>query len=105
MYAIARNACVRAITLAQMETLLGYFRRVDDGKWICVKSNDFKGPAGRVQIIAGTEFAIGNNYMGVDVALELESATRKERMAVRDKTLPEDYRASSISGSPDSFQR
>ena len=85
-----------------METLLSYFKRVEDGKWRCVKSNDFMGPTGRVQINAGTEFAIGSNYMGVDIGRELENAERDERNAARDRALVKDYEASKFNNSPGS---
>ena len=88
-----------------METLLSYFKRVEDGRWRCVKSNDFNGPAGRVHITAGAEFTIGSNYMGVDIALELENAELEERKVARDRAVVEDHQTSSFNNVPDSLQR
>ena len=64
-----------------MEQFIQHFIRIEPGKWTCIRDGEFIGPNGRIQVIAGSTFARGTSFMGVDVALWLdrEYEARKDR--------------------------
>ena len=50
------------------------FNRLADGSWACIAPITLEHPQGRIQITAGTTFARGAIFMGVDVAAWLEES-------------------------------
>jgi hypothetical protein len=54
------------------EQIRRHFRREPDGTWVCVEGVVVPHPGGRIEIAAGTRFARGQRFMGVDVAVWIE---------------------------------
>ena len=55
-----------------MEEMMKHFRRIEPGKWTCVRSGEFQSPTGRIQVAVGTTFTRGTMFMGYDVARALD---------------------------------
>jgi hypothetical protein len=53
-------------------------RRSDNGTWTVLAPTNLNHPKGRIQVTAGTRFAPGTNFMGVDVATLLDEEIRKK---------------------------
>ena len=55
-----------------MEEMIEYFRRIEPGKWTCVRGGEFQSPTGRIQVAVGTTFTRGTMFMGYDIARALD---------------------------------
>lgn len=55
-----------------MENFFKSFRREIDGTWTCIEPATLDGPRGRIQVTAGSKFARGAEFMGVDLAKWLD---------------------------------
>lgn len=55
-----------------MDKFITNFVRLEAGKWTCVRSGEFDGPNGRIQVSAGSTFTQGTRFMGFDLAGTLE---------------------------------
>ena len=62
-----------------MDELIRHFVRIEPGKWTCVRSAEFNGPNGRIQVAIGSTFTRGTNFMGVDLAEWLEAQYERDR--------------------------
>ena len=65
-----------------MQNFVENFRRNRRGAWICVTPAEFKGPNGSMQISAGSRFARGNKFAGIDVAEVLDAYHEKYKRKV-----------------------
>jgi hypothetical protein len=54
-----------------------HFRRQPNGTWLCTSAAELITPKGRVQVTAGTCFAPGTTFMGIDIAQWLEAEAKK----------------------------
>jgi hypothetical protein len=54
-----------------------HFKRQRDGTWLCTSAAELISPTGRVQVTAGTRFARGTRFMGVDIVEWLEAESNK----------------------------
>jgi len=61
-----------------MEKVIKHFVRLDTGQWVCVKTAEFQGPQGRVQVTIGSTFTRGESFMGVDLVQWLEEQYAKD---------------------------
>ena len=71
-----------------MERAIRHFKRERDGGWICVSHVEIATTLGRVEVAAGSRFAPGTNYMGVDIVELLEEEFRKINGLTREILLP-----------------
>lgn len=55
-----------------MHQFIKHFVRDPDGAWRCVSNAEYQGPSGRIQVVAGSRFTRGTNFMGVDLAQLLD---------------------------------
>lgn len=55
-----------------MHKFITHFVRVGPGRWTCVKSGEYYGPNGRVQVAVGFSFRRGMIFMGFDLAQALD---------------------------------
>ena len=62
-----------------MDQFITHFVREEPGTWICVKSGEYHGPNGRVQVNVGSRFTSGTTFMGFDLAKALEDQYEKGR--------------------------
>jgi hypothetical protein len=62
-----------------MDKFIKHFVRVEPGMWTCVKSGEYYGPNGRVQVNVGSSFRWGTTFMGFDLARALEDQYEKGR--------------------------
>ena len=53
-----------------------HFERQADGSWLCISAAELVTPRGRLYVTAGTRFAPGTSFMGVDIVAWLEAETR-----------------------------
>jgi hypothetical protein len=53
-----------------------HFKRQPNGTWLCTSAAEIITPAGRIQVTAGTCFAPGTRFMGIDVVEWLETETK-----------------------------
>jgi hypothetical protein len=63
--------------MSQMRYFARHFRRQPNGTWLCTSAAELITPKGRVQVTAGTCFAPGTTFMGIDIAQWLEAETKK----------------------------
>lgn len=56
-----------------MEQFFRSFVRNADGSWTCIAPATLRHPQGRIQVAAGTCFYPGTVFMGVDLAVWLDS--------------------------------
>ena len=57
------------------EELLKVFARDDSGAWTCLHPVELEGPNGRIEVTAGSRFAPGTAFMGIDLARWLDERT------------------------------
>ena len=62
-----------------MHNFLKYFVRDWTGAWTCIAPVTFDGPQGRIQVTAGSRFAPGTIFMGVDLAKWLDEQDWEDR--------------------------
>jgi hypothetical protein len=55
-----------------MDKFITHFVRIGSGRWTCVKSGEYTGPNGRVQVTVGATFTRGTTFMGFDLARSLD---------------------------------
>ena len=55
------------------------FLRNRDGTWTCIRPVTLYGPNGRIQVTAGSTFALGTHFMNVDLAEWLEQQAMPAR--------------------------
>jgi hypothetical protein len=53
-----------------------HFERQADGSWLCTSAAELVTPRGRLDVTAGSRFAPGTSFMGVDIVAWLEAETR-----------------------------
>jgi hypothetical protein len=63
-----------------MEEMIEHFRRIEFGKWTCVRGGEFQTPTGRIQVAVGTTFTRGTMFMGYDIARALDEQYENSRM-------------------------
>jgi hypothetical protein len=57
--------------------LLSHFQRQPNGMWACIKPFQLSGPNGSVSLGPGASFNKGVQFMGVDLASELDAAAAR----------------------------
>ena len=57
--------------------LLSHFQRQPNGAWACVKPTQISGPNGSVSIGPGASFGRGVQFMGINLAEELDAAAAR----------------------------
>jgi len=62
-----------------VKDFIKHFVRDPNGTWTCVSPAELDGPSGRIQVTAGSRFAPGTTFMGVDLAKWLEEQRKKDR--------------------------
>ncbi len=62
-----------------MHDFLKHFVRDPQGAWYCVAAAEMEFPRGRIQIVPGTRFSPGSEFMGVDVAKLLDEQLKLDR--------------------------
>ena len=61
-----------------MDDLLNAFRRNPDGSWFCIAPVTLEHPTGRIEVVAGSTFVEGQDFMGVDLAAWLASHRQRQ---------------------------
>ena len=79
MYVSVQMAFAPQNDNGRMKRFLNLFVRVGPGKWTCVRSGQYVGPQGRIQVTVGTTVTKGTAFMGVDLAAILERESRAPR--------------------------
>jgi hypothetical protein len=62
-----------------VKDFIKHFVREPDGAWRCVSGGEVYTPHGRIQVTAGSRFAPGTTFMGVDLAKWLEEQYQKDQ--------------------------
>jgi hypothetical protein len=61
-----------------MRDFINHFDRQSDGSWQCTSSAEFTHILGRIQVAAGSRFAPGTIFMGVDIVRLLEQERERQ---------------------------
>src|SRR5688572_218105 len=72
----ACETCVYGRVLTVVRYFAKHFDRQADGSWLCTSAAELVTPRGRLHVSAGTRFAPGTSFMGVDIVAWLEAETR-----------------------------
>lgn len=56
-----------------MQEFIKVFARDPDGAWVCISPATLETASGRIQVTAGSRFAPGTIFMGVDMAAWLDT--------------------------------
>jgi hypothetical protein len=62
-----------------MKEFIKQFTRDPDGAWRCIGPATLETDSGRIQVTAGSRFAPGTVFMGVDVAAWLDTQASLQR--------------------------
>jgi hypothetical protein len=62
-----------------MEQFIKHFRRENVGVWVCVAPTTLDLPDGRVQVAAGSRFALGTLFMNIELAAMLEAEYQRQQ--------------------------
>src|SRR5688572_31202486 len=72
----ARETYVCGRVLTVVRYFAKHFETQADGSWLCISPAELVTPRGRLYVAAGTRFAPGTSFMGVDIVAWLEAETR-----------------------------